>query len=310
MFRPTLELDLLRTLVLGTQSGSFQEAAALVGRTQSAVSLQMRRLESQVGVRLLEKSGRKLTLTDAGEVLLEYAKRLLALNDEALQAAAGVNLKGKVRLGLLQDFAETILPSTLAAFSRSQPAVEIAVQVESSRDLIEAVRQQRLDLALLFVRPGEPIDLPATRIASVPMVWVLSREAPPASPRFRRTGPRDPLKLVLFGPPCVFREAAIEILEKANRPWRQVFVSPSLAGSWAAVEAGLGLSVRTQIGLPRNLTAVRSLPGTRKLPSVDITVLEHQSPAPPVVSRLRDLFVETLQAHLGPQSSIVAKGES
>jgi DNA-binding transcriptional LysR family regulator len=310
MLNPTLELDLLRTLVLGTQSGSFQEAAALVGRTQSAVSLQMRRLENQVGVRLLEKSGRKLALTNAGEVLLEYAKRLLALNDEALQAAAGVNLKGKVRVGLLQDFAETILPSTLAAFSRSQPAVEIGVQVESSRHLIEAVRQQRIDLALLFVRPGDPIDLPATRIASVPMVWVLKKDAPPASPRLRRTGLRDPLKLVLFPPPCLFREVATENLEKANRPWRQVFVSPSLAGAWAAVEAGLGLSVRTRIGLPRNLTAVHSLPGTRKLPSVDIMALEHQSPATPVVSRLRDLFVETLQAHLVTQSSIVARSES
>src|SRR5215472_3904470 len=154
MFRPTLELDLLRTLVLAMQTGSFQQSAALIGRSQSAVSLQMRRLEDQVGVRLLEKNGRKLALTDAGEVLLGYAERLLALNDEAVQATAGVNVKGKVRLGLLQDFAETILPATLAAFTRAQPAVEIAVQVEPSKRLIAAVRQHRLDLALLFTRRG------------------------------------------------------------------------------------------------------------------------------------------------------------
>lgn len=102
------------------QTGSFQQSATLIGCSQSAVSLQMRRLENQVGVRLLQKNGRKLALTDAGEVLLGYAKWLLVLNDEAVQATAGVNVKGKIRLGLLQDFAETILPPTPAAFTRGR----------------------------------------------------------------------------------------------------------------------------------------------------------------------------------------------
>ena len=288
MFRPTLELDLLRTLVLAMQTGSFQQSAALIGRSQSAVSLQMRRLENQVGVRLLQKNGRKLALTDAGEVLLGYANRLLALNDEAVQATAGVNLKGKVRLGLLQDFAETILPPALAAFTRAQPAVEIAVQVEPSKRLIAEVRQHRLDLALLFTRRGDLTELPATRVATVPMVWVLKKDLPLP----------DPLNLVLFEPPCVFREVATEILGKANRSWRQVFVSPSLAGTWAAVEAGLGLSIRTRIGLPGNLTSQARLSGTRQLPLVDVTVLQRPFPATPVVVRLRDLLVQSLRERL------------
>jgi len=288
MFRPTLELDLLRTLVLAMQTGSFQQSAALIGRSQSAVSLQMRRLENQVGVRLLQKNGRKLALTDAGEVLLGYANRLLALNDEAVQATAGVNLKGKVRLGLLQDFAETILPPALAAFTRAQPAVEIAVQVEPSKRLIAEVRQHRLDLALLFTRRGDLTELPATRVATVPMVWVLKTDLPLP----------DPLNLVLFEPPCVFREVATEILGKANRSWRQVFVSPSLAGTWAAVEAGLGLSIRTRIGLPGNLTSQARLSGTRQLPLVDVTVLQRPFSAIPVVVRLRDLLVQSLRERL------------
>ena len=288
MFRPTLELDLLRTLVLAMRTGSFQQSAALIGRSQSAVSLQMRRLENQVGVRLLQKNGRKLALTDAGEVLLGYANRLLALNDEAVQATAGVNLKGKVRLGLLQDFAETILPPALAAFTRAQPAVEIAVQVEPSKRLIAEVRQHRLDLALLFTRRGDLTELPATRVATVPMVWVLKTDLPLP----------DPLNLVLFEPPCVFREVATEILGKANRSWRQVFVSPSLAGTWAAVEAGLGLSIRTRIGLPGNLTSQSRLSGTRQLPLVDVTVLQRPFSAIPVVVRLRDLLVQSLRERL------------
>lgn len=150
------------------------------------------------------------------------------------------------------------------------------------------MRQHRLDLALLFSRRGDLIELPSTRVGSVPMVWVMKKDAPL----------RGSLNLVLFEPPCVFREVATEILAKANRSWRQVFVSPSLAGTWAAVELGLGLSLRTRIGLPGNLTTQPRLPGTRRLPLVDITVLQHPLAATSVVSRLRDLLVQSLRERL------------
>src|SRR5260370_31111378 len=154
---PLFDLDLLRTLTLAHDQGSFRGAAHSVGRTQSAISLQMRRIEDLAGVELFEKAGRNVQLTEGGIVLLEYARRLLALNDEAVQAIVGLKMHGKIRLGMLQDFAETILPSALASFGRAHPAVELEVRVERSTELLNALQRQGLDLVLFF-RATDPAD--------------------------------------------------------------------------------------------------------------------------------------------------------
>src|ERR1700686_407811 len=202
MNEPLFDLDLLRTLLWAAQTGSFKEAATRVGRTQSAVSLQMNRLEEMIGVAPFERNGRGTTLTASGAILVEYARRLLALNDEAMLAVAGSGVRGPVRLGLLQDFAETVLPGVLAAFSRAHPSVEIDVQVERSVDLIQGIRTRRLDLALLFSR--EKIDIPSTRIGRLPMKWVVY-------PGFR---PEESVRMVLFAAPCLFRETAATLLDQ------------------------------------------------------------------------------------------------
>src|ERR1700736_3882824 len=145
-----LDLDLLRTFVCAVQTGSFKEAAAIVGRTQSAISLQMGRLESVVGTPIFERDGRGIALTPPGRVLVEYARRMLDLSHEAIQAASGMGVRGQVSLGLMQDFAETVLPSVLATFSRAHPSIEINVQVERSSELLKGLRNNSLDLALIF----------------------------------------------------------------------------------------------------------------------------------------------------------------
>jgi DNA-binding transcriptional LysR family regulator len=173
---------------------------------------------------------------------------MMALNDEALQAVSGTPVRGTVRLGLLQDFAETVLPGVLATFSRAHPSVEIDIQVERSIDLIRGIRTRRLDLALLFSR--EKIDLASTRIGSLPMKWVVY-------PGFV---PEEPLRMVLFAAPCLFRGAATNLLRE--KQWKQTFSSSSLAGTWAAVEAGLGISLRTELGVPDHLETLSRLSGT------------------------------------------------
>jgi DNA-binding transcriptional LysR family regulator len=282
MISPLLELELLRTLVLATDVGSFKQAASVVGRTQSAVSLQMSRLEEQVGAPIFQRSGRKLSLTANGQVLLEYARKLLALNDEAIQATMGVKLRGKLRLGLLQDFAESILPRTLAAFSQAQPGVEMHVRTESSVKLLELLRRRELDLGVYFASQNLASKLQEIRVAKVPMVWVFPENQQPA----------PPWTLVLFEPPCVFRDAAIATLKE--RRWKQTFSSFSLAGTWAAVSAGLGISVRTPIGVPAGLRVQRQLPGFRKLPTVDIVIALSSESAP--VQRLRQVLDQTLKS--------------
>jgi DNA-binding transcriptional LysR family regulator len=181
-----------------------------------------------------------------------------------------------VRLGLLQDFAETFLPGVLAIFSRAHPSVEIDVQVERSVDLLEGIRTRRLDLALFFAR-GK-LDRSATTIGKLPMKWVIY-------PGFH---PKEPFKMVLFAAPCVFRETAVALLEE--KQWKQTFSSSSLAGSWAAVEAGLGITLRTELGIPDHLETLSQLPGTGRLPSVDIVLL--QSRTTPVIARLKECLVQ------------------
>ena len=276
MIERLFDLDLLRTLVWVAQTGSFKEAAERVGRTQSAVSLQMNRLEEMIGVAAFERRGRGITLTASGEILVGYARRMLALNDEAMQAVSGTAVQGTVRLGLLQDFAETILPGVLATFSRAHPSVEIDIQVERSIDLIRGIRTRRLDLALLFAR--ESIDLASTRIGSLPMRWVVY-------PGFL---PEEPLRMVLFAAPCLFRETATSLLRE--KPWKQTFSSSSLAGTWAAVKAGLGISLRTPLGVPDHLETLSRLPGTGRLPMVDIVLLQGRTT--PVVTRLKDCLLQ------------------
>jgi DNA-binding transcriptional LysR family regulator len=276
MSEPLFDLDLLRTLLWAAQTGSFKEAAIRVGRTQSAVSLQMNRLEKMIGAAPFQRNGRGITLTASGAILVDYARRMLALNDEAMLAVTGSGVRGTVRLGLLQDFAETVLPGVLAAFSGAHPAVEMDVQVEPSIDLLQGIRAGRLDLALLFSR--DKIDLPSTRIGRLPMRWVVY-------PGFR---PEESIRMVLFAAPCLFRETAATLL--GRKEWKQTFSSSSLAGTWAAVEAGLGITLRTELGIPDHLETLSRFPGTGRLPTVDIVLL--QSRTTPVVSRLKDCLVQ------------------
>ena len=145
-----LHMDALRSFVTGFELGNFARAAERLGRSQSAVSTQLRKLEMQVGQPLVQKSGRTLALTIAGEGLLSYAKRLLDLNDEAVDSLRGADVEGWARLGLPQDFAESWLPTVLSRFTRAHPKVRVEVHVDRTVPLIEKTLKGELDLALVW----------------------------------------------------------------------------------------------------------------------------------------------------------------
>ncbi len=166
---PNLDIDFLRTLVSAEDLGGMNRAAARVGRSQSAVSQQMRKLEEKIGQRLFRKQGRGLVLTEPGELLLKYARRMLALNDEAIAALRGSGLEGVVRFGLPSDFAETWLPAALGQFKRAHPLIRVEASVDRNSVLIERLEKGRLDLAMFFSN-GQPPG--AERLASLPMVWI------------------------------------------------------------------------------------------------------------------------------------------
>jgi DNA-binding transcriptional LysR family regulator len=278
-----LDMDVLRTLAVAMDLGGFGKAAERLGRSQSAVSLQMRRLEERVGRPLFRREGRGLALTDAGDVVLGYARQILELNDQAVAAARGIAIGGSVRFGVPQDFGDSWLPGVLARFSRAHPSVLIEVRVDRANKLVERIAEGGLDLALMW---GNPPIANAVTVQRLPMVWIgLKGYAVPKG---------DAVPLALFESPCVFRQPSIEALERTHRSWRLAFTSPSLGGLWAAAVAGLGVTVRTPLGLPSPLAVLGKSSGLPKLPQIALSLYTAQSEPPQAVTRLREILIEEL----------------
>jgi DNA-binding transcriptional LysR family regulator len=285
--RVNLNMDVLRTFVTGLELGSFSKAAQRLGRSQSAISTQLRRLEEQAGKALFKKSGRGLALTTAGESLLSYAKRILELNDEAIDGLQDSEVEGWVRLGIPQDFAEGWLTGVLGQFARAHPKVRVEVRAEQNVAVIERLVQGDLDLAIAW---GADDRVHAERLLDLPMVWI----GRPDWTGVKRLG-SEPLPLVAFEPPCVFRSAGMAALDAVGISWRLAFTSPSLAGLWAATEAGLGVTLRTGIGLPRSLTVLKAASsGLPALPKVQLTLCRKKRGAAAVVNRLSEILRETI----------------
>ncbi|VWD10985.1 LysR substrate-binding domain-containing protein [Burkholderia contaminans] len=318
--RPNFDVAALRSLVAGVDLGSFAKAADRVARSSSAVSAQIRKLEEQAGTPLFVKAGRGLALTDAGDAMLRYARRMIELNDEAAAAVRGMNLDGWVRVGLQEDFGEAILPDVLGRFARAHPKVRIEARVARNADLLDRLDANQLDLALVWGDPASAAlvaraGIDSEAIAQVPMQWVgaaglaaggfgmpgggaeegMDGGAVETGDRAGRE-PGEPLPLVVFDRPCRFFGAATGALDRTGVPWRVAFTTPSLAGLWAAAAAGLGLTVRSQYGLPasvRVLDAASS--GLPALPSLPLILLRRTSSATPTVDRLARIVKQAVR---------------
>lgn len=287
MAQPLLDMELLNTLVSIADLGGFSKAATRVGRTQSAVSLQMRRLEDAAGQALFARRGRSQVLTESGHTLVHYARRLLAMNEEALGAVSGGGLGGTVRLGASQDLAESWLPPLLGEFAARFPAVRLECQTDRSAHLVQLVKDGRLDLAVTLDL-GEGAG--SRHLGPVPLRWIGSPTARPI-----RNGP---LALVMLGAPSPFRDQAVAALDRAGIPWRIVFTSESIAALWAAVRAGLGVTVRPPIGMPSGL---RRVPAAWRLPPLGTALMSlHFAPGglPSAGARLADVLERHLQMRL------------
>ncbi|ULU26495.1 LysR substrate-binding domain-containing protein [Dyella terrae] len=290
MRRITFDLDVLRTFVTGVEAGSFAKAAERLNRSTSAVSAQLKKLEEQAGMPVLRKSGRGMALTEAGETMLAYARRLLELNDEAAAALHGADLEGRVRLGLPEDFGESLLTEVLGRFARSHPRVRVEVRIARNTELLDRVGSGRLDLALAW--DGGVSTPHEEHMGSMPLRWIGGADGAPAWPR----DDDEPLPLVMLEAPCIMRTAATTALDRANIPWRIAFTSASLAGTWAAVAAGLGVSLRTSYGLPPSVRAL--LPRETALPPLgELGLRLHRADAEssPAVDRLAAILTQQWQ---------------
>jgi DNA-binding transcriptional LysR family regulator len=238
----TIDLDLLRSLVAFDQTGSLARAADRVGRSESAVSLQMKRVEDLVGQRMFTHVGRRLVLTDEGYGVLHYARRMLAMNDELVSAVSQRPLSGKLRIAASQDFGDEILPRVLKDLSRKFPEVRFEVEVEGGMRGLSELEKREVDVVLTIGLHDHPS---AHRLQRAKIAWIGTLEF---AERIGR-----PVPLVVFSQPCRFKQRAMELLNKAEIPWEIVFKSPSLSGLWAAAKANIGLTVRSSYWVPSGL---------------------------------------------------------
>ncbi len=293
--RVTFDLEALRSLVTGIELGSFALAAVRLNRSTSAVSAQLKKLEQQSGLPLLQKAGRRLELTAHGELLMAYGRRLLALNDEAVNALNGRHLAGSVSLGLQEDFGEALLPELLGQFSRAFPQVEVSARIGRNTELLQAMRQGELDLALCW--QGEENTRSMQALPAVSLHWIGRSDADLA----RWLTGEETLPLLLFDAPCLMRTCAIDALDRAAIPWRIAFTSRSLSGIWAAASAGLGITLRSRFGLPAGLRIMEHslLPPLGEL-GMALHSAEELNPA---AERLREILLERLAIPVAESSS-------
>lgn len=244
----------------------------------------MTRLQRDVGATVFCKKGRRLLLTEIGEIVLRYGRRMLELNDEVLDTARGASLAGTVRVGCAQDFTENILPKALSRFTQLYPLVQIEVRIDRHAVLARAAESKQLDLALTL--GYSELSTTNTVVGELPLVWIAGRQ-------FTRR-PDQPLPLLMFGAPCFIRQRTLDALDKARIPWRMAVVSESLAGLFAAASAGLGITARVELGLPASLVAGASLFGLPTLGSLPITL--HRSSDGKPAERLAEIVRESLLA--------------
>ncbi|WP_270938610.1 LysR family transcriptional regulator [Falsiroseomonas oryzae] len=297
---PGLDPDLLRAFVLIAEGGSFTRAAERVGRTQSAVSMQIRRLEETLGQPLLVRTPRGVQPTPQGMWLLERARALLALNDEIVGNFRAPPMVGTVRLGTPDDYALQWLPDILARFAEAHPGVELDVTCMNSDVLALQIQEGRLDLTLIS-EGQEPRGILAQRVWRGPLRWV-------GSPT-HGLHKRDPLPLALSRPDnaCVWRNAALGALRAQGRSTRVTYNSATQTGCFTVALAGLALTVSTPCTLPQGLAWLGEAEGLPPLPEMGILLLRHEAAmGVPAADALAAHIAEGFRRASGPGVAIAA----
>lgn len=281
----SLDTDLLRAFVLIADVRSFTRAASLVGRTQSAVSMQIKRLEDALGQPVLSRGkGGSVELTPHGEYLLSRAREILALNDEVMTTFRNPRIAGTVRLGTPDDYAFGYLPPILKRFAESHPAVQVDVLCEPSAELVQHIRRDELDLTLLSSDAALP-SMSAMPLWQGRLVWVTSTRYAPHR--------LDPLPLALASADpladrrgCDWGCAAVQALERAGRRYRVAYTSGSQVGTHLPVLAGLAVTISAQAWLPDGLRPVRPDEGLPVLPEYGIMLMKARHARQPVTDAL------------------------
>jgi len=274
-----IDSELLRTFVAIADLGGFTRAAEAVNRTQSAVSMQMKRLEEDVVQRaLFERDGRQVRLTAEGQVLLGYARRILKLHGEVINTLREPHMVGSVRIGTPDDYVMRFLPGILSRFAQAYPMVQVEVHCESSSQLLQ---RQDLDLTIVTRMPGDEIG---QLLRQERFVWA---EALGFNPH-----EQVPMPLAMFNNDCFCRNWACNALETIDREYRVAYTSPSLSALMAVVSAGLAVTAQLQSLITPDLRILGKAEGLPELPLCSIVLLRNERSQSPVTESLAEHIVE------------------
>lgn len=279
----TFDSEHLKTFTAIAETGSFARAAEQVHKTQSAVSMQMKRLEETVGRLLFVKEGRRNTLTREGQRLLDFAMPLVQMNEEAMRAFSAPSLTGLVRLGTPDDYAERFIPPILAKFSRSHPGVELEVLCAPSTRLTKLVEQNELDMAMISHIETRPLGQVIRREQ---LMWVRAR---------RHCVHNSEVVPMALGPiTCCWRRAAEEAMKGVGRKYRVAFTSENATANTAVVLSGLAVSVLPESGVRPGMTVLGPADGFPPLPPCEIALVRGPNAKSGPAIALTDHIVQLL----------------
>ena len=279
-----LDLTLLRSFVAVIDCGSIQMAADRVGRSQSAVSMQIKRLEAEVGRALFDREGRSLRANAAGEDLLLHARRLLRLSDEAMASLRHPEASGVVRLGVPEDYAAHLVAPTLARFAQGFPLAEIELTFEASPVLLRQLAADKIDLALVTRVPRQPFAV----LRRERFVWAAAPE--------HGAWLRDPLPVALFEAGDIARRFAVEALQAADLPYHVVSSTRSLLGLIAMAQAGLAVVALVESCLPPGLVRLGEVEGLPALPVLDLSLVSSPGDPSPLAGHLMEFLMRELKS--------------
>lgn len=283
-----LDLDQLRTFAAIVDTGSFTRAADEVFKTQSAVSMQMRKLEERLDASLFERTGRSVKLTEEGSRLLGYARKLLSLSLETLTAFDDDSIEGHVSIGLPDDYAERLLPEIMERFSRSNPRVELKIACETTSSLVEHVERGHLDVALVCPTRASRAEV----VRREPLHFVTSAS--------HAAHQETVVPLAIGRSDCTWRQQGIRALEMVGREHRILFTSWSATICASAVLAGLAVSILPECALRSGMRVLTEADGFPHLPDTEIGMLRGTNTERPVVEALIAHIRDSLQTTATP----------
>lgn len=278
-----LDLTLLKSFVAVVDCGNIQFAADRVGRSQSAVSMQIKRLEEMVGRPLFLKEGRSLRLNPAGEELLLHARRLLRLSNEALASLRGGEAVGAVRLGMPEDYATWLLAPAISRFGQEYPLVEVELTFDKSPKLLALMEKGKLDLALVTREPGQSFSV----FRRERFVWAASLE--------HKAWLRDPLPVALFDSGDIARRITLEALRDADIPFRVVSSTQSLLGMVALAQAGMAVVGMVESCLTAGLVPLGEAEGLPPLPVLELSLVTGLGETTAITARLSEYLARELR---------------